>query len=214
MPKPSVLDIAKDHLFSDADDLYSRFDNSVVDRLLRIRNLYVWYTANPNVSDRDFVNKTVSDFSISKQQAYSDLGVVKALIPNFHGATREFHRYRANEMLLETYRMSKVRKDTRSMERAANSYARINRVDLEDEKALPFDLIVVQPFTPTTDPTVLGLKPIPNLRERIKKLYDRYSKDSVDILDVDFEEADLLESQFFPTPDEAGELTAPDDDTE
>lgn len=202
MPRTSVIDVAKKHLFDDAMDLYSKYDNAIVNRLLRIRALYTWYIANPTTSDRDFITKTIADYSISKQQAYSDLGILKALIPNFHEASREFHRYRANEMLLETYKLAKARKDTKSMERAASSYARINKVDLEDEKKLPFDLIVVQPFTPTVDPSVLGLKPIPNLRRRIHDLYEKYSKESIDILDVDFEEADLLENEFFPKPED------------
>ncbi len=106
------------------------------------------------------------------------------------------------EMLLETYRMAKARKDTKTMERAAASYAKYNRVDLEDEQALPYDMIVVQPFTATSDPTVLGLKPIPNLQSKIDKLLAKYRAETIDIEDIEYEEADLEESIYFPTNDE------------
>ena len=33
------------------------------------------------------------------------------------------------------------------MEKAASSYAKYNRVDKEDEQAIPYDRIVIQPFT-------------------------------------------------------------------
>lgn len=88
------------------------------------------------------------------------------------------------------------------MERAAASYGKINRVDVEDEQELPYDDIVPQPFCPTMDPEItLGLKPIPNLYERIKKLTAELARDVIDIDDVEFEEADLMEQHLYPTSD-------------
>ena len=83
------------------------------------------------------------------------------------------------------------------MEKAASSYAKYNRVDLEDEQAVPYELIVVQPFTPTDDPRVLGINPIPNLQKKIKEMVDYYRKETMDIEDVTFEEADLMEDVLF-----------------
>lgn len=100
-------------------------------------------------------------------------------------------------MLLETYRMAKARKDTKTMERAASSYAKYNRVDLEDEQLIPYEEIVVQPFTATDDPTPLGIKPIPNIQERIKAMLDKYIAESIDIQDVEYEEYDLEENELF-----------------
>lgn len=80
---------------------------------------------------------------------------------------------------------------------AASSYAKYNRVDIEDERAMPYDRIVVQPFTATDDPTVLGIKPIPNINEKIKEMLDKYRKETIDIEDIEFEEADLEEDELF-----------------
>ena len=88
------------------------------------------------------------------------------------------------------------------MEKAASSYAKYNRVDLEDEQAVPYDMIVVQPFTATDDPSVLGIKPIPNLREKIRMLLNKYRAENMDIEDIEFEEADLEEATLFPEPKE------------
>ena len=121
--------------------------------------------------------------------------------------SRDFHRVRYNEMILETYAMAKARKDTKTMERAASSYAKYNRVDLEDEMAVPYDEIVPQPFCATLDVTVLGLPAIPNVYEHIATLTQELSRDFADITDVDFEEVDLEEEKIFP--DKAPDLQTP-----
>ena len=138
---------------------------------------------------------------------YSDLAVIKQLLPALTSSSRDWHRWKANQMLLETYRMAKKRKDTKTMERAASSYAKYNRVDVEDEQVMPYDQIVVQPFTATDDPSVLGIKPIPNIEERIKELIAKYRRESMDIEDVNYEEADLEEDELWKPipPDETSQ---------
>ena len=83
------------------------------------------------------------------------------------------------------------------MEKAASSYAKFNRIDLEDEQTVPYDLIVVQPFTASDDPSVLVIKPIPNIREKIQKMIAKYRVETIDIEDVEREEADLEEDVWF-----------------
>ena len=74
----------------------------------------------------------------------------------------------------------------------------------------PYDLIVVQPFTAssystssmsivsaTDDPSVLGIKPIPNIQEKIQKMIAKYRAETIDIEDVEYEEADLEEDVLF-----------------
>lgn len=198
MPNPDTLEICRLDLFSSQEELDERYTEDVVARILRIREEYNWFIANPDAKDRQFIENAVSRFGIHKSMAYRDLGVVKALLPHLAQASRDFHRYRYNEMILETYQMAKKRKDTKTMEKAASSYAKFNRVDLEDEQAVPYDMIVVQPFTATDDPSVLGIKPMPRLQERIQELLHKYQAENIDIEDVEFEEADLEESTLFP----------------
>ena len=198
MPNPSTLEICRIDLFTAQEELQQRYTDDVVERILRIREEYNWFIANPDAKDRQFIENAVSRYGIHKSMAYRDLGVIKALLPLLAKASRDFHRYRYNEMILETYQMAKKRKDTKTMEKAASSYAKYNRVDLEDEQAVPYDLIVVQPFTATDDPSVLGIKPMPRLQERIQELLHKYQAENIDIEDVEFEEADLEESTLFP----------------
>lgn len=202
MSNPSTLEICRLDLFTAEDELRERYPDSIVTRVLRVREEYNWFLSNPDAKDRQFVENAVSRFGISKSLAYNDLGIVKMLLPHLAQASRDFHRYRYNEMILETFQMAKKRKDTKTMEKAASSYAKFNRVDLEDEQAVPYDLIVVQPFTATDDPSVLGIKPMPRLQERIQQLLRKYKAENIDIEDIEFEEADLEETSLFPDSDD------------
>ena len=198
MAQHNTLDVCRVDLFTAEDELRQRYPEVIVARVLRVREEYNWFISNPDAKDRQFIENAVSRFGISKVLAYSDLAIVKAMLPHLSQASRDFHRYRYNEMILETFQMAKKRKDTKTMEKAASSYAKFNRVDLEDEQAVPYDLIVVQPFTATDDPSVLGIKPIPNIQERIDALLKKYQAENIDIEDIEFEEADLEEDIFFP----------------
>ena len=106
--------------------------------------------------------------------------------------------------------MAEKRKDSKTMERAATAYGKLNRVDLEDELAIPLDQILVQPFTATDDPRVLGIEPIPNIAEKISSMIEKYRKETIDIEDVEFEEYDLEFDTLFPDKSESD----PDDGTE
>ena len=90
--------------------------------------------------------------------------------------------------------------DSKTMGRAATVYDKLNRVDLEDEQAIPLDQILVQPFTATDDPRVLGIEPIPNINEKISSMIEKYRKETIDIEDIEFEEVDLELDTLFPEP--------------
>ena len=201
MPRQPILEICSKDLFTAEDELLEKYNAEQAQRVLRLRDMYNYYISNPDTKDRQFVDTAMSRHGIMKSQAYADLSIIKSLLPLLSSASRDFHRFRFNEMILETYQMAKARKDTKSMEKAASSYAKFNRVDFEDEQALPYDLIVVQPFTATSDPRVLGIKPIPNVEEKIAAMLKKYRQESMDIDDVDYEEVDLEEEELFnPKP--------------
>ena len=196
-----MIEVARVDLFTAEDELRSRYPDVLVERILRVRDMYLWSTANPEAKDRQFIETDVGRYGISRVTAYADLAVVQTLLPTIGTATRDYHRWRYNEMIIETYQMAKKRKDTKTMERAASSYAKYNRIDVEDETAVPYDVIVVQLFTATNDPSVLGIKPIPNIQEKIQAMLKKYRAESMDIEDVEFEEADLELNTLLPPED-------------
>lgn len=206
MALPATIDACREDLFTSRQELEERYTEVMVKRIIRVREAYNYLLSNPTVKDKQIVDHILlAHPDIHKSSAYSDLQIVKTLLPSINQQSRDFHRWRYNEMILETYEMAKRHKDMKTMERAATSYAKNNRVDLEDEMTMPFELIVPQPFIPTMDVTVLGLKPMPNAYEAIDKLTKEMCRDLPDIVDVEAEEADLEEKKLFaPLSSEEG----------
>lgn len=203
MPTPNALEVCRADLFTAKDELEQRYPPVMVEKVLRIREMYNWFISYPDATDREFVSEVTQRHAISKVTAYSDLAVIKALLPAISSASRDFHRWRTNEMLISAFKMAKSRKDTKTMERAASSYGKLNRVDLEDEQAMPYDMIVCQPFTATEDPRTLGIEPIPNIQQKISDMIAKYRRESADIEDIEFEEVDLEFPSLFPPEDQS-----------
>lgn len=202
MAFPNAIEVCRAELFTKEVELRERYPGQMVEKVLRVREMYNWFIANPDGTDREFVAEVCQRHNIHRTTAYSDLAVVKSLLPMLGSASRDFHRWRTNEMLIATYKMAEKRKDSKTMERAATAYGKLNRVDLEDEQAIPLDQILVQPFTATDDPRVLGIEPIPNIAEKISAMIEKYRRETIDIEDVEFEEYDLELDTLFPDKQE------------
>lgn len=203
MAQIKTIDLARQEMFTPREELDKRFSPERVEHLIRLRDMYNFFLNDPAGRDRNFVDKFRAKYNISQSMAYADLALVKQLLPALAPASREFHRKQVSEMLLETYNMAKSRKDVKAMALAAKELGKVNRVDLDDEKELPYELIVVQPFSPSLDPTLIGLKRIDNLEEVKARLRKQLAADNPDIEDIDYELADLEEESLFPdTEDE------------
>lgn len=201
MSMPSTLDVCRLDLFEDVSELQKKYPPVIVDKVVRVRDMYNQFLAYPNTGDADVVANVCKHYKIHRNTAYEDLRVVKALLPMLSTASRDFHRWRTNEMLQATYNMAVAKKDTKTMERAATAYGKLNRVDEEVEQSIPYEKLVKQPFVPTDDPRVLGIDPIPNIDAKIKDMIDKYSKDTIDMDDVEYEEVDLEFDTLFADPD-------------
>lgn len=195
---PSPLEACKVDLLASDDELRDKYPLALAERVMRLREMYNYWLSNPSMKDRQLRDAIMSRYDVSQSTAYSDISIIHQLVPLLATKSRDFHRARANEMLLETYAMAKARKDTKTMERAATSYAKVNNCDVPDEVNANYDDIPVQPFCATLDVRVLGLKPIPDVYNHIAKLTKELSRDFVDIQDVEYEEADLEEDMLFP----------------
>ncbi len=202
----SPLDACRVDLFASEAELRDKYPVALAERVMRLRDMYNYWLANPSMKDRQLRDEIMSRYGVSQSSAYSDINIIHQLVPLLSQKSRDFHRARANEMFLETYAMAKARKDTKTMERVAASYAKYNRVDMEDEMSMPYEDIVMQPFCATLDVTVLGVKPIPDIYNHIAKLTKELSRDYRDIEDVQAEDVDLEEKQLFaPLEDETNQ---------
>ena len=83
------------------------------------------------------------------------------------------------------------------MAAAADKYAKYTQLDKEDELNFDYDKIVVQAFVPTDDPSVAGFRPIPNLRDVVRKKIEQYSKDFDYIEEIKLEDEDFNPDDIF-----------------
>ena len=197
MSLPSPVEACRVDLFTSESELREKYPTAFAERLIRLREMYNYWLANPSIKDRDLRDTIVSRYRVSQSAAYADISVIHQLVPLISAKSKTFHRERANEMLIETYALAKARKDTKTMERAASSYAKLNGLPAEDETTISYDDIVTQPFCPTLDVRVLGIKPIPDIYNYINKLSKELLPDCPDITEVEWEDADLMEAQLF-----------------
>lgn len=197
MPRLDAVTLCREYMFADADTFRDKVSQPEYDKVLRVRAMYLWLMEKPSATDAEFVAETCNRFRVSRPTAYADLSVLKSIIPDLSRTAREFHRWKSGDMLLETYRMAKIKGDTRTMEKAATSYIKLFRAD-DDREQIDLSDITPQPFIPTMDPTVLGIKPMPNLRERKRKLLEQMSREVADIADIKAEEIDLADISGIP----------------
>lgn len=198
MAYPNALEVCRADLFTAEAELRERYPAAIADKVMRVREMYNLYLSNPSQSDRDVVAMMVERYPVHRATVYADLQVVKSLLPMLSTASRDFHRWKANEMLMATYDLARKKQDPRSMERSASTYAKINRVDMEDEQPIPYEQLLPQPFMATDDPRVLGIEPIPNIQDKIAAMIQKYRAETIDIDDVEFEEVDLELDVLFP----------------
>lgn len=197
MSRNNTILLCKEHLFTDADELRGKVPEAEYHKILRCRVMYLWMVEHPQSKDAEFVSTDCDRFKVSRPTAYSDLNVIKAILPDLSATSRAFNLWKSNQMLLDTYEAARKKGDTRTMEKAARTFAQINKVD-SDREEIDLSDLQPQPFVPTMDPRVLGIEPLPNLRERKRKLLERMIAEVEDVRDIDFEPADVAEIRERP----------------
>lgn len=196
MPLPATIDVIKDNLFSSVDDMSeNNIPKIIQERIIRIRDMYTYWLRYPNIRDRELVLELQKRYNIQQSASYEDLRILKYITGELNEAPKKWHRYHFIQRNEETYEMAKRMKDARAMAACDNYYAKYMQLDKEDAKDLGYDKIVIQPFQPSTDPTILGIRPIPNIRQRIADKIKQYMNE--DIQDIRFEDADFNEDDIF-----------------
>lgn len=196
MPVPATIEVCKEHLFSDREEMTQNNIPTVIqERLIRIRDIYNFWLNFPRKKDVEIVKELELRYKIQRSTAYEDIRIIKALLGDLNKSTKDFHRWKFCGMLDEAYEMAKKMKDARAMVAAADKYGKYTQLDKEDLVDRGYDKIQVQPFEPTDDPSVIGIKPIPNIRQRIQDKIKQYWND--DIEDVDFEPIEFNEEEIF-----------------
>ena len=187
MAKKETYDICVKHLYDDADKL-AHLSTQYQERIKRIRSGYTLWNDYPNKKPKEIIDHILSSFKVEKSQAYEDIRIIQELLGEINKASRDWHRFKFNTMVNRAYEIAELKQDPDAMQKAANTYAKYNQLDKEELAALPWEDIVPQTFIPSDDPTILGIKPIPNIRQKMAEMTKKYSSD---IQDVTYEQIDI-----------------------
>ena len=76
MSYPNALEVCRTELFTKVEDLQQKYPQAIVDKVVRVREMYNWFLSNHGGTDREFVSEVMQRHSVSKVTAYSDLAVV------------------------------------------------------------------------------------------------------------------------------------------
>lgn len=183
MPSPTTLEVVRQHLYSDQDVIPIIYQ----ERVKRIRAGYSHWYEFPTKSESEIREHLMNEFSCCRRTVYEDIQIIKVLLGDVKNPGKEFIRYQVNEMFDAAYKLAKEKEDPKAMALAASGKAKYNQLDKPDANPLPFDEIVPQQFEPTDDPTSLGLKKDPDIREKKRKMLEKYM-DDIEIIDVPYEE--------------------------
>ena len=181
----ALFDVEKKKALSDSD----------IQLLERVRDVYTFWLEKPTLTDTNIRDYLMVNFAVSKSQAYNDIAMIKAVLGSVPTATKEFYRYKANHILDQAHAAAMSGNDNKAkaLTKIAEAIAYNNRTNEDDGEKLPFNEIVPKDLSFTLDPSAAGIKPVPGLREKSKKLFDKY-KDEIELdttAYVEFEE-DIL----------------------
>lgn len=186
MGRNTNLQKFKDALFDDLDeDIF--LTPAEAQQLKRIRAVFSISLSNPSTPDTNLRDYLISEFGISQTQAYRDIGNMRVLLPNVQQAAKEWHRYLVNEELKQVIEQCKLLGADYIKDRiqAVSIYAKYNKLNKEDALEYPWEDIKPQSIEPSSDVTILGVKPLANKEEEIKKMFDKYKGD-IEIEDADY----------------------------
>lgn len=178
MPLPVNIDDYSTYLSQDSDDLRANnVPDAVILRVERLRELCAYWREYPNTSQSDMVGRCMKNFGVSQSKAYDDMHLLRILIGNLEATTKEFARWRVNQMIEHDIEKAREAGDWKSVASMQKNYIANNQTDKPDTADKAFDRIIPQPFEPTDDPSVVGIKSVKNMRELRDKLIRRYSKE-------------------------------------
>lgn len=166
-----------------------RVEEQTITRIVRLRDIYNFMLRNPLKKDREYIDYIQANYQdgdgtpLSKRKAYEDIEILHAVIGNLQQCSKEWHRWRFNNMIMEGYAIALRHEDAAAIAKLANTYGKYNNLDKTDER--DNRLTEVPHLMFVFDVTVQGYQPIPNVYQFIDKLnaefagrYDRIAEDT------------------------------------
>ena len=174
------IDTYAENLMLPEEELRAKkVDEQCIRRIIRLRDVYNYMLRNPLKKDREFVDYVIASYTntdgkpLTRRVAYEDREILHAIVGNLQQCSKEWHRWRFNNMIMEGYTIAMRKGDAAAIAKLASTYGKYNKLDKEDEIDRGYGQVPHIRFT--FDVSVLGFKPIPNVSKVIHDLIARYS---------------------------------------
>ena len=194
MARQDTLDLITQALFSiEKRNELSEGDLKILERL---RDVYTLWLDKPTLKDTDIRDYIMVNYDSTKSAAYTDIALLKTVLGNVPVATKEFYRYKANYILDQAHAAAVAGNDrkAKALTKIAEGIAYNNRTNEDDGEKLPYDEIVPKDLSFTLDPSAAGVKPVPGIVEKAKKLFKKYEED------IDLDTSSYVDYEEEPVP--------------
>lgn len=186
MYNPDFIDLTQRFLFSTEEEMTeAKIPKNQQERILRLRDMYMYWLRHPQHGDRAIVNRILLQYKVKPKVAYDDLNLLKICLGNINQVTRQWCQYVFLQRCEEGFAMARAKNDAKAFGNILSTFARFTRLDKDEQTVLEYDQIVPQQFEITTDPAVAGFERIPNIEQKVQKLFERYKREA--------EQADAVE---------------------
>lgn len=205
------IDIYSDNLMLTEAEMQSKnISPLVIQRVIRLRDIYNYMLRNPLKKDREYIdyiqaNYKEGDKPLSKRKAYEDIEILHAIVGSLQQCSKEWHRWRFNNMIMEGYAIAVRNEDAMAIARLAQQYGKYNQLD-KDELDRNFSQMPHIQFT--FDVETMGFKRIPNVRQVIIELNAKYSKSNLQDIAEDAEVVEIVDAVKERTKEINKKLTA------
>lgn len=145
----------------------------------RLRDAYTHWLANPLLSDNRMRDYLMATHQVSTSQAYRDITLVKMLFGSVQVSNKEQMRYKANYLYDAAAAAAMAGNDSKAkaLTKIADGIVKNNRLEEQEGEDYPWDEIVPVDISLSVDPSVIGIEPIPQVREKAAKLLKAYTEE-------------------------------------
>lgn len=205
------IDIYSDNLMLTEAEMQSKnISPLVIQRVIRLRDIYNYMLRNPLKKDREYIDYIQANYKegekpLSKRKAYEDIEILHAIVGSLQQCSKEWHRWRFNNMIMEGYAIAVRNEDAMAIARLAQQYGKYNQLD-KDELDRNFGQMPHIQFT--FDVESMGFKRIPNVRQVIIELTAKYSKSNLQDIAEDAEVVEIVDAVKERTKEINKKLTA------
>lgn len=142
---------------------------------LRLKDIFTQRLEKPWRKDIQLIRYMEKEYDLSRGAAFNYVQTSKILFGTANESSEAWNEYMVINMLQEAFKMAKKAGKPKEMIYAADKIGKYTKLDQVQGEKIPWNEIVPQSFEPTGDIEVLGLSPIDNLREKQRKMREKYA---------------------------------------